>query len=129
MTRSFPLLLSLAAVLPLFPEVHTVPPPGLPVPAADRAVLEAGLAKLRGRVERLRWSPLATDVAIYEKAVRFALQYNEFFTVEDIERGKALIGEGLARADALERGEAPWATETGLVVRGYVSKIDRSVQP
>ncbi len=129
MTRSLRLVLSLAAVLPLFPQVHMVPPPGVPVPAADRATLEAGLAKLSARIEKLRWNPLATDVAIYEKAVRFALQYNEFFTADDIERGKTLIVEGLARADSLDRGEAPWTAETGLVARGYVSKIDHSVQP
>ena len=27
------------------------------------------------------------------------------------------------------QGRAPWTTATGLVVRGYVSKIDKSVQP
>ena len=30
---------------------------------------------------------------------------------------------------SLERGEAPWTRATGLVVRGYVSLIDGSVQP
>src|SRR6202030_3717406 len=34
-----------------------------------------------------------------------------------------------ARADELAAGRAPWASATGLVVRGYISKIDKSVQP
>ncbi len=121
--------LSLVAALPLMAEVHTVPPPGVPVPAADRAALESGVANLSARIERLRWNPLVADIAIYEKAIRFALKYNEFFKTDDIERAKVLLEEGRGRADALERGDAPWTTATGLVVRGYVSKIDGSVQP
>jgi hypothetical protein len=119
----------LAAALPLIAEVHTVPPPGVPVPAGDRAALESGLADLGLRIEKLRWNPLVSDVAVYEKAVRFALKYNEFFKADDIERAKLLLEEGRGRAAALERGDAPWATATGLVVRGYISKIDGSVQP
>src|SRR5262249_17258245 len=33
------------------------------------------------------------------------------------------------RARELAEGKAPWTTATGLIVRGYVSKIDKSVQP
>ena len=36
---------------------------------------------------------------------------------------------GEERAAQLAAGEAPWTTATGLVVRGYVSRIDKSVQP
>ena len=35
----------------------------------------------------------------------------------------------MERAGQLREGQAPWNTATGLVVRGYVSKIDGSVQP
>jgi pimeloyl-ACP methyl ester carboxylesterase len=35
----------------------------------------------------------------------------------------------MERAASLEKGQAPWNTATGLVVRGYQSKIDGSVQP
>ena len=35
----------------------------------------------------------------------------------------------MERASQLRDGKAPWTTATGLVVRGYVSKIDGSVQP
>jgi hypothetical protein len=129
MAKTWSLFLSLAAALPLVSEVRTVPPPGVPVPAADRTQLESGLAKLSNRIERLRWNPLVTDIEIYEKAVGFALKYDEFFKTDDIDRAKALLDEGQRRADALERGEAPWTAATGLVVRGYVSKIDHSVQP
>src|ERR1700693_2053561 len=73
------LAISVATVAPLYSEVHTVPPPGVEVPAADRADLESGLTKLSIQIDKLRWNPLVQDVAIYEKAIHFGLQYNEFF--------------------------------------------------
>ena len=35
----------------------------------------------------------------------------------------------MERAAALKAGDAPWTRQRGLVVRGYRSKIDGSVQP
>ena len=66
---------------------------------------------------------------IYDKAVRWALAHNEFFNVREVAVAKKLLAQGLARAGQLRDGQAPWNTATGLVVRGYVSKIDGSVQP
>src|SRR6185369_3630069 len=62
-------------------------------------------------------------------AVRFSLQYNEFFKPAEIAAAKVLLQQGEERAAQLAAGQAPWTTATGLVVRGYVSKIDKSVQP
>ncbi|MEX2264615.1 MAG: prolyl oligopeptidase family serine peptidase [Bryobacteraceae bacterium] len=110
-------------------QVRPVPPPGVEVTAGDRAILEAGLAHLKHRMDRLRGVELLPDVEIFHKAVHYALQYNEFFKPEEVARAKDLLREGQARADALAQGRAPWASATGLIVRGYVSKIDQSVQP
>src|SRR5580765_1560473 len=44
MTRIRMWVMSLAAALALMAEVHTVPPPGVPVPDADRAALASELA-------------------------------------------------------------------------------------
>jgi hypothetical protein len=118
-----PLALSLAA------QVKPVPPPGVAVPAADRSELESGLARLRESIARLGTNRLAPDVRIFHDAVRFALTYNEFFKPEEIARAKELLKMGQERAAALAAGEAPWTAATGLVARGYVSQIDRSVQP
>ena len=116
------------------PPIRPVPPPGVPVPETDRKDLEAGLKRLSESIEKLRGTlgnrvQLLADVQIFHEAVRVALQYNEFFKPEEIYRAKDLLRQGQNRADALALGQAPWTTETGLVVRGYVSKIDRSVQP
>ncbi len=117
--------------------VRPVPPTGIEVPAEDRAELEAGLKKLGAEIESLRGAvknqpaklELLPDVEIYHKAVRYALNYNEFFKKPEIAVAKTLLQQGAERAEALRAGKTPWNTSTGLVVRAYVSKIDGSVQP
>ena len=117
--------------------VRQIPPPGIEVPAADRAELEAGIASLGKEIQELREAlkkkpallELLPDVQIFHNAARYALQYNEFYKPEEISTAKKYLKQGSERAQALRDGKAPWATQTGLVVRGYVSEIDGSVQP
>ncbi len=66
---------------------------------------------------------------VYHKGVADALKHQEFFDAKEVATAKTLLTEGLARAEQLARGEASWVRQTGLVVRGYVSRIDGSVQP
>src|SRR5688572_12239394 len=77
MTRLLPVLL--IASFAQAAEVKPVPPPGVSVPSDDRAALEAGLARLGRGIEKIRNHPLAPDVIIFHNAVRYALQYDEFF--------------------------------------------------
>ena len=113
----------------------SVPPPGIEISAADRTELERGLAALDSQLSQLsaakdpRVSSLLPDVQIFRRAVATALANNEFFDAADVGKAKVLLAEGKIRADALLRGQANWTRDTGLVVRGYVSKIDGSVQP
>src|SRR5215216_511358 len=74
--------------------VRPVPPPGVEVPANDRADLEAGLARLKAATEKLKGNALLPDVLIYQEAVRNALQYNEFFRADEIAKAKALLRGG-----------------------------------
>ena len=99
------------------------------MPAGVRDDLQAALDRLGKSIESLKGNPLLPDVLVFHKAVRFALEGNEFFNANEFEKARNLLKEGQARADALARGDAPWARQTGLVVRGYISKIDGSVQP
>jgi hypothetical protein len=46
-----------------------------------------------------------------------------------VAKATALLDQGDERATDLAQGHAPWTTATSLVVRGYISKIDHSVQP
>ncbi len=108
-----------------------VPPPGIEVPAADRAALEAGLAELQGAIDRVaraegrdlkKLEALLPDVQVFHKAVRDALRHGEFFDPKDIAKAKRQLEEGKRRAEQLAKGEAPWTSQIGLVVRGYVSR-------
>ncbi len=116
-------------------KVRPIPQRGIEVSAADREALESALSDLGAAIDRLagrkdaKVDALLPDVRIDFKAVRDALTYDEFFSVGEIAIAKNLLKQGRTRADQLERGEADWPSQTGLVVRGYVSKIDGSVQP
>jgi hypothetical protein len=116
-------------------QVRRVPKLGVEVSEADRAELTEGLKSLQAKIEKLSGSSsplvkeLLPDVLIYHRAVDQALRFQEFFDPKEISVGKSLLQQGHQRADQLLAGEAPWTKQTGLVVRGYISKIDRTVQP
>lgn len=115
-------------------QVRQIPKPGIEVSDQDRQALEKPLASLGELIERLdesdpRIASLLPDVQIFQKAVHDALKYQEFFAPIDLKKAGALLREGISRASELHKGSASWTTQKGLVVRGYVSKIDGSVQP
>lgn len=118
-------------------KVRPVPPKGVAVPEADRAALQQGLDRLGQEIAELRDElknkpallELLPDVQVYHNAVRYALAYDEFFNVKEIAVAKNLLKQGRDRAGQLRSGEPLWPKATGLIVRGYVSKIDGSVQP
>ncbi len=107
------------------------------ISAADRTELERGVEKLGTEIEKLRvelkdraaLAELLPDVQIYHKAVQWPLLYDEFFRSNEVTLARALLKQGMERARALHEGKTPWTSGTGLVVRGYISKIDGSIQP
>ncbi len=130
----------LALLLPITlvaQEVRPVPPPGIEIPAADRAEIEAGVKKLGEEIAKLRklakQNPQIErelpNVEIFHKSPDWALRYGEIFDTKQIATAKDHVLQGLDRAAALAKGETPWNSATGLVARGYRSKIDGSVQP
>ena len=129
MKRIALLFLTAASLVAQIANIKPVPPPGIIVSEEDKKDLEAGLKRLAQSIEKLQGKPLLPDVRIFHEAVRYALTYNEFFKLEDVYKAKELLRQGQLRAGELANGTASWTTATGLVVRGYVSKIDQSVQP
>jgi hypothetical protein len=138
------LALAFAAALPLATSAQTPPPPakrlppaGVAIPEAARQELTAGIAALATEIEGLRTAlakkpsllSLLPDVEIYHKAVDWALRYDEFFDVKQMDFARHLLTVGRERAAALRDGKAPWLEATGQVIRGYRSKLDDSVQP
>ncbi|MES2793620.1 MAG: prolyl oligopeptidase family serine peptidase [Planctomycetota bacterium] len=121
-------------------QVRPVPPPGIALPDADKDALTAGLQPFQTKLDELQKPQTDkraaafrkahyADVAVLFSAVKDAIAYGEFFNPNDIAAAKSLVQLGVERAGQLQDGKAPWDAETGLVVRGYQSKIDGSYQP
>src|SRR5207302_8199729 len=118
-------------------KVRRIPPPGIRIPDSDRAELEAAAGELGREIETLRGElkskpalfDLLPDVEIYHKAVDWALRYDEFYKSNEVKVARDMLKRGHERAQALREGKTPWLAQTGLVPRGYLSKIDGSVQP
>jgi hypothetical protein len=116
---------------------RTVPPPGIAVPREERAELQRRVEELGGQIDQLRVAAagkpglmeLLADVKIFHKAADWALTYDEFYRTNEFDLARRLLEQGLDRAKALRGGKAPWMNATGLVVRGFVSRIDGSIQP
>lgn len=115
--------------------VRRVPREGVAVPASREAALQSELKLLQQKIARLRRlkdgpaEGLLPDVMIFERAVRCALDHDEFFSPKDIDKADQLLAEGNSRANQLLSGKADWPKQSGLVVRGYISRIDHTVQP
>jgi dienelactone hydrolase len=124
-----------AALLFAADAVKKLPPVGIEVPPAKRAALRKELDALAAEIVSLELSPdarireLLPDVQIFWNAAHTALADREFFKPNEIDAALGLLREGRARAASLKEGQAPWASKHGLVVRGYVSRLDGSVQP
>ncbi len=127
-----------AACLAAEPEgVRRVPPPGIEIPQADREELTKEVEKLGRDILQFQLSfpdkpelrALLPDVQIFHKAVDWALRYDEIYDPKQIDAARLQLKIGRERLDQLIQGKPQWLSETGLVVRGYVSRIDGSVQP
>jgi len=118
------------------PSADRLPPPGIAIPAPDRDELTTGASNLRKEIDSLekklqanpKLAALLPDVEIFHKAVDWALRYDEFFDLKQVGFAKTMLQQGHERAAQLGAGQAPWLDATGLVVRGYRSKVDGSVQ-
>lgn len=119
-------------------KVRPVPRKGVKPSDEDRQQLDEGVARLGQEIDALHSElknkpaqlALLPDVQILHNAVRYALRYDEIFNpTNEVGAAKSFIKQGLERAAQLREGKPSWISATGLVVRGYVSKLDDSVQP
>ncbi len=118
-------------------KVRRQPPAGIQIAEADRAELAAGAERLGAELEagarELAGKPAllarVPDVRVFHKAVDWALKYDEIFRTNEVAAAREQLRVGNERLAALRAGQVPWQSATGLVVRGYTSRIDGSVQP
>jgi predicted esterase len=111
------------------PIKRVLPPEGLEIPVDVRERLETRLAATRERLAQRLYPGIFPDVEVFLKAVELAMKHREFYGPKDFEKADWALDEANKRLDWMDRGETPWKRETGLVVRGYRSMIDESVQP
>ncbi len=118
--------------------VRPVPPPGIAIDNAMRTSLQRDLDSLQSQLAELRKSKSANiqrflpDVEIFSRAVEMALQEDGFFEPKDADRAKQVLQEGTKRASELKNEKTPWTGLEGgsrMVVRGFRSKLDGTVQP
>ena len=125
------LLLVLAAAVTAAqgPEDKVFPPT-----AEQKAEIHKKLAELSARLAALgdkKFDPvLLADAQIYKKAADYILRFpEEFFGAQYAAETIKVLDTGIMRALELEAGVPSWPKKTGNVVRGFVSRIDGSVQP
>ena len=115
--------------------VRQIPRIGIQVSDEDRVTLNTGLAELAELIKQLQSSEsdfaltFLPDVEIYYRGVKDNLEHQEFFSEKDIAKALTALASGKQRAQQLLAGETPWLSQTGLVVRGFRSKLDGSAQP
>jgi hypothetical protein len=120
---------------PIPPIPRVLPPEGLEIPADIRSRLENRLATIRKRLEadQSPWlfptDQVHADIDIFLKAVDYALRHREFYVPRDFEKADWALDEAEKRIAALASRDVSLNRTTGLVVRGFRSRIDNSAQP
>lgn len=89
------------------------------------AELESALRSLRARVPDDRF----VEAEVYQKAARWALRYDEFYTQKSVDQTLKVLDRGLERARQLAKGDSSYATRPGVYSRAYRSRVDGSAQP
>lgn len=70
------------------------------------------------------------DVEVYRKAAEWTVRHGEWFVADGGKSTLTVLDRGLDRAKAAAGGRTPWRDVRGKpVVRGYLSRVDGSVQP
>ena len=119
-------------------KVRPVPPPGVKLSDEVRSELLNGANRLGAEIEKLRDElkgksnalALLPDIQIFQKAVDWAVRYDEIFNpTNEVSAARRLLMQGMDRVQQLREGKPQWISATGLVVRGYLSRLDGSVQP
>jgi hypothetical protein len=122
-------------------QVRPIPPIGIEIPPA---VIET--LSWRCRAIRTQWqsivdrdplsASLASEILVFPRAVELAIEFRQFYNERDLEQASALLDEATRRIEIAQMGGS-WSdvvgislsTETQLIVGGFTSKIDNSIQP
>lgn len=105
------------------------PTGGVEIPSDLRASLEARLTEWDNRLNEIRREPEEADIGVLVKAVRFALRFGEFYNEKELPIAGKTLDLADERFEEWKNGDLRLGEKSGLLVRGYRSKIDESFQP
>ncbi len=108
------------------------PRPTADLSAAQRTQLERELDTLTRAFRAVARHPRAADADIFLKAVRYALEFHEWYDKkpeDGMKKAAALLAEARSRIESLGKNETPWTQGPGTRVLGFYSRVDGSPQP
>ncbi|MEM7235983.1 MAG: hypothetical protein AAF517_27705, partial [Planctomycetota bacterium] len=108
-----------------------LPPPGKDISSEAKAELLVSASRLQKLLDgKKSWKKDdVSDVAVLVKAVRYAVEHDEFWKEREVGHAREILALAELRIRQIENGKRPWRTRTGAVVRGYRSTLDGSIQP
>jgi predicted esterase len=127
MIRSLLLSLLLPTVLLLPAAAQEQPAPYAPTPE-ERQQLDQKKKALADRLKAIPDKDTA-DAAVFLHTAEIADSLKLYGNKGHVAAVLGGLDEGLERCRSLEKGEKPWAARPGKSLRGFVSRIDGSVQP
>jgi hypothetical protein len=116
--------LSLLAVLPALAQQPKAPP--FMLSAEDRAQLDQKSKALADRLSAVQGS---ADAGVFLHVAQMADRLDLYANRNQVNSVLRGLDTGLQRAEQLSQGKHPWTEQPGKSLRGYVSRIDNSVQP
>lgn len=108
------------------------PKPVAALSAEQEAEIEKELAAVLKDFQSVKKHERAADADIFLKAVRYALDFDEWYDKkpeDGIKKTTALLAEAKKRIASLKENKTPWMEGSGQKVLGFYSKIDSSPQP
>ena len=108
------------------------PKPTAALSAEQEGGIETRLKQLTAEFAAVKKHPRAADAEIFLKALRYALEFDEWYDKkpeDSLKKANALLEEAAKRIDSLKKNQTPWLEGSGQKVLGFYSKLDDSAQP
>jgi predicted esterase len=108
------------------------PKPVAALSAEQEAQIERELDAVKKEFATVKKHARAADAEIFLKAVRYALDFDEWYDKkpeDGLKKALALLEEAKLRIASLKENKTPWLEGAGWKVLGFYSRIDDSPQP
>jgi pimeloyl-ACP methyl ester carboxylesterase len=108
------------------------PKPSADISPEQQAAIEKRLAEVTQAFHSVKKHARAADADIFLKAVRYALEFHEWYDKkpeDGVKKANVLLDEAASRIEFLKQNKTPWIEGSGVKVLGFYSNIDDSPQP